>query len=300
MPRPDDLHERDDDREEEPQQPGEREGEFDGRTYIFIRDTASDDGTAPLPANVPFWVSPDIVVTPPGGSPGAPAQAGVVNDLRVSITNAGGITAYNAQLEVFVADPSTAFTPATADALASRYVTLPGYNVTAVSLPWNPTAGQAGHRCLLARVSSVLTGDAVANPTVFDVPGDRHVAQRNIHVVGMAEAKRTGFHFLVTNPLGERTTFVLRAGAPRVTQALEQMARGALCGLAQLGTAAVGVELTANRRMASDRLRFELPLGAITLAPRAIEREEGLLARRGNIALAPDEAVHCTASETWS
>ena len=292
--RPEDLHQPDDEREEEPRQPGEREGEFDGRTFLYIRDTAADDGTAPVPPGVPFWISPDIVVTPPGGSPGGPAQAGAVNDLRVSVTNAGGITAHSAQLDVFLADPSTAFTPATADALATTYVTLPGYNVTDVSLPWSPTASQAGHRCLLARISSVLTGDAVANPAIFDVIGDRHVAQRNIAVMAMAEARRTGFHFLLTNPLPDRATFVLRAGAPRMTRALEQMARGSLCGLAQFGTEPVGVELTANRRAFADALRFELPLGAMHLSPRELEREQGLLARRGTITLAPDEAVHCS------
>ena len=47
--RPEDLHQPDDEREEEPRQPGEREGEFDGRTFLYIRDTAADDGTAPVP-----------------------------------------------------------------------------------------------------------------------------------------------------------------------------------------------------------------------------------------------------------
>lgn len=298
MHRPEDFDKPDDGREPDQERPGERDGEFEGRTFLYIRDTAGDDGTSPLASSVPFWISPDIVVTPPGGSPGAPAQAGVVNDLRVSVTNAGGVTAHNAQLDVFLADPSTAFTPATADLLASTYVTAPGYNVTDVPLAWNPTAGQAGHKCLLARVSSVLTGDAVANPVVFDVPGDRHVAQRNVHVLPMAQAMELGFHFLVTNPLPERTTFVLEAAAPRVTAALLEQVRGAMCGLAQLGTAPVAVRLTVNRRTASDKLRFELPLGAIRLPARSIRREKRLRDRRGGVTLAPDEAMHCTLAFT--
>lgn len=293
--RPEDFHRRQDDereeREERPQEP-KREGEFDGRTFVLIRDTGSDDGSAPLPPGVPFWISPDIVVTPPGGSPGGPAQADAVNDLRVSVTNGGGITAYNAQLEVFLADPSTAFTPATADLLVSTYVTLPGYNVTDVALPWSPTAGQAGHRCLLARVSSVLTGDAVANPTVFDVPGDRHVAQRNIAVVAMAEAQEMGFHFLATNPLGERAAFLLQAGAPRLSRRLQALARGSLCGLAQFGHAPVAVELTANVQAPAEDLRFDLPLGS-----RPFDRRRGQGERLDDgreIVIAPDEAVHCS------
>lgn len=294
--RPEDLHRRQDDEREEgeerPRNP-EREGEFDGRTFVLIRDTGSDDGSAPLPPGVPFWISPDIVVTPPGGSPGGPAQAGAVNDLRVSVTNRGGITAYNAQLEVFLADPSTAFTPATADLLASTYVTLPGYNVTDVSLPWSPTASQAGHRCLLARVSSVLTGDAVANPAVFDVPGDRHVAQRNIAVVAMAEAQKTGFHFLVTNPLGDRAAFFLRAGAPRLSRRLEALARGSLCGLAQFGRARVGVKLTANAQAPAEDLRFDLPLGTSPL-DRRLGQDGGRLGGGREVVIAPDEAIHCS------
>jgi len=293
MPRPEDFDTPDDDRE--PEQPGEREGEFEGRTYLHIRDTGADNGRSPLPAGVPFWVSPDIVVTPPGASPGAPAQAGVVNDLRVSVTNGGGVTAHSAQLEVFLADPSTAFTPATADPLVNTFVTVPGYNVKDVSMPWSPTPRQAGHKCLLARISSVLTGDAVANLSVFDVPGDRHVAQRNISVLPMAEAQEVGFHFLVTNPLAERTTFVLRAAAPRrVTPQLAELAHAALCGFAQLGESPVEVELTANRRAPAARLRFELPLGAAWLSERDVGREDGLLDERGTLEIAPDEAVHCS------
>ena len=298
MPRPEDFYERSQGHSDEPNDPGKEEGEFDGRTFLYIRDTGSDDGTAALAPGVPFWISPDIVPTPPGGSPGGPAQAGVVNDLRVSVTNAGGVTAHNAQLELFLADPSTAFTPATADPLANTSVTVPGYNVTDLSLPWNPTASQAGHKCLLARVSSVLTGDAVANPGVFDVPGDRHVAQRNVHVLPMIEAKKTGFSFLVTNPLLERTRFALKAAAPRVTKSLTQLARGTLCNLAQLGAVAVAVELTANQRAASDRLRYELPLGATKLSARSFQHDQALLAGRDTFELAPDEAVHCTLAFT--
>lgn len=291
--RPEDLHrQEDEEREERPENP-EREGEFDGRTFVLIRDTGSDDGSAPLAPGVPFWISPDIVVTPPGGSPGGPAQAGAVNDLRVSITNRGGITAYNAQLEVFLADPSTAFTPATADVLASTYVTLPGYNVTDVSLPWSPTASQAGHRCLLARVSSVLTGDAVANPLVFDVPGDRHVAQRNISVVAMAEAQEMGFHFLVTNPLGDRAAFFVRAGTPRLSRRLQDLARGSLCGLAQFGRAPVGIELTANVQAPAEQVRFDLPLGTEPIGRRLAGQGERLDGGR-EVVIAPGEVVHCS------
>jgi hypothetical protein len=302
MPKPDDFNERNGAGRDEPRP---KEGEFDGRTFLYIRTNPSDDGSEPLqPAGTPFWISPDITVTPPGGSPGGMAEAGVVNDVTVAITNAGGLPAYGATLEVFLADPSTAFTPATADPLGYAAVNLPAYNVTPVTLPWTPTPSQAGHRCMLARVSSVLTGDAVDDLTVFDVVGDRHVAQRNLHVVSMAQAQESGFHFLITNPLQERATFAIRAAGVKPTAQAQALARGALCGFTQLGESPVGVKLTANLRAEAELARTELPLGAHRISASARERGallvggERLLRARNAVEVAPDEAVHASLSFT--
>src|SRR6185295_14815785 len=102
-----------------------KEGRFDGRTHLFIRTHPADPGVEPLPAGLDFWVSPDIVVVPPGGSPGDEAVAGVVNEVRVTVRNRGGLEAIDAYVDAYVNDPSTVMTPTTSIQVGSGFLTVP-------------------------------------------------------------------------------------------------------------------------------------------------------------------------------
>lgn len=222
----------------------ENRGEFDGRTYLLIRTNPLDNGDEPRPPGMALWVSPDIVLTPPGGPPGDQAKAGVDNQLDVTVTNLGGITAPAAFVDVFMCGPTTGWTPATASLVASGVLSVPGYGNATAHFSWNPPPSEAGHRCLMARVSSVITGDTYTDPTIFDVLNDRHIAQRNIHVIEMTTAMNmVSFGFLVVNPVGRPANFVMRAGPLRPTQAMLRQARGALCGFANFAEARPRVRL---------------------------------------------------------
>ena len=183
--------------------------EFDGVTRLFIRTNPADDGSVPLAAGLQFWTSPDILIVKPGGAVGGEAVAMQPNQVRVTVWNGGGIPAVDAYVDAFVADPSTVITPATARLIGGDYVTVQGYNSHTLDLPWTPEAADAGHRCLIARVSLIAPPDTYTNPAIFDVVGDRHVAQRNIQVVSVAAGKSAAFRFLI-RPVG-------RKGAAAVT-----------------------------------------------------------------------------------
>ncbi len=43
----------------------EHKGEFDGKTFLYIRTNPADDGTEPLPSGLPCWISPDITIIQP-------------------------------------------------------------------------------------------------------------------------------------------------------------------------------------------------------------------------------------------
>jgi hypothetical protein len=191
--------------------PEDDKDKFSGITYLYIPTNPLDDGTEPLAAGLPFWVSPAIVIVRPNGTRGDTAEEGAVNQVEVTVHNRGGITAVDAYVDAFVADPSTAFTPATAMSIGGDYVTVPGYSTGAILLPWTPTAADSsggGHRCLLARVRLVVPLDTYRDPTIFDVVGDRHVAQRNIHVVTTVSGRRVGgFGFQITNPRKRKGSF---------------------------------------------------------------------------------------------
>jgi hypothetical protein len=50
---------------------------------------------------------------------------------------------------------------------------------------------------VIARVSLIVPPDTYVNPAVFDIVGDRHVAQRNIQVLAVPAGKSMSFRFLV-------------------------------------------------------------------------------------------------------
>src|SRR5574341_499974 len=162
--------------------PDDRENEYERRTYLYIRDHPLDNGTEPLPAGLPCWVSPDITVIKPDGTRGLEAVANQVNQVEVTVNNSGGINAVNAYVDVFFGNSATGFTPATAVFIGGNYLTIPSYGKQPITFSWMPAASYTGHGCLLARVSLIIPADTYVDPNVFNVPGDRHVSQRNIEV----------------------------------------------------------------------------------------------------------------------
>ncbi|MDX6698623.1 MAG: hypothetical protein QOE65_2020 [Solirubrobacteraceae bacterium] len=209
---------------------------FSGITYLFVRTHPQDDGTEPLAAGLPWWVSPDIVVVRPDGSRGGVGLEGEPNRIEVLVTNRGGIVATDAYVDVFVANPSLGINPSQAHLVGGGYVTVQGYGTAALSVPWTPTAAdsaQGGHRCLVARVSLIVPSDTYRDPNAFDARGDRHVAQRNIHVAAPATRgarKRRAFGFHVSNPKKSRARYQVRARELKPTARNARAVRGALGG----------------------------------------------------------------------
>lgn len=232
---------------------GKPDGEFDGKTFVYVRTHPADDGSTPLAPGLPWWVSPDITIIRPGGIRGSEAGVGESDQVEVVVTNNGGIDAIDAHVEAFVADPSTAFTPAAATLVGSGFLTIPNYSQTPIVFPWTPMSSDAGHRCLLARVCLSMPFDCYANASVFDVPGDRHVAQRNIEVVKM-EKKMLSFGFLVVNASQKGSAFLLRASEVRLGRNIEFVRRALGCSYAQFGEVApAGFGLFLGKSMTPER-----------------------------------------------
>jgi hypothetical protein len=192
------------------------------------------------------------------------------------VTNNGGIDAVDAYVEVFIADPSTAFTPATAMPVGSGFLTIPNYRQVPIIFPWTPTASEAGHRCLLARVCLSVPFDCYCNAAVFDVPGDRHVAQRNVNIVKMGE-ESLSFGFHVVNPLPIEGAFQLRTTEVRPRRKLELMRQAIGCGYAQieqLSVAGFGLDigkiLPPNREAGQEK---EFPTGRLVRS-RSLPRQK--------------------------
>ena len=203
-----------------------KEGEFDGVTHLYIRTNPADTGDEPLAAGLQFWTSPDIWIVKPNGGVGGEAVPNQVNQLQVTVTNAGGIPAIDAFVDAFVANPALAITPANATLVGSGYLDIPAYSTAMISLPWTPQPGDTGHRCIVARVSLVAPLDTYTNPAAFEVIQDRHVAQRNIQVVELPQGKTITFPFLLGEIDVESVRVVERTREMRLDDIVALAGRG--------------------------------------------------------------------------
>jgi hypothetical protein len=190
-------------------------GKFDAITHLFIRDHLLDDGSEPRSDALPFWLSPDITVIDPGGMVGEPVAL-QKNEVRVRVTNNGGIEAVDAWVDIYSYLPTATgvFPVEPMNKIGEGFITVPArpsnstFGISTFSATWVPTPAEAGHRCLLARVQ-LFPQDVPANLGFLD-PGDRHIAQRNCNVIYVSEKKETQFGFVLANPIERGAATLVR------------------------------------------------------------------------------------------
>ena len=167
--------------------------------FLFMRANPGDLGKRPVVG--PFWESPDIMIlagVPPELAPPIPPKLGEIalanqpNTIYAHVWNFGNGKAAEVIVEFYWCDPSLGINSASTHLIAQTPVALgakgSGRSHALVKCPkaWTPTFLNGGHECLLVRIWD--------NPS--DVPGEpkldasinRHVAQRNIHVVASGAA----------------------------------------------------------------------------------------------------------------
>jgi hypothetical protein len=194
----------------------------------------------------PWWMSPDIWVVPgpnPEGVPGVPI-AGTPAFLWARVRNNGNSAAVNATVRFYWADPSTGFDRNTATLVGTSFVSLdPGQVGDTLCLqPWMPEFVNGGHECVLAEAFHT-PGDPLPAAPDFNVPTDRHVAQRNLSVVAGAANGFFRFSFSVFNTGRHPAVFDIRVAAGTDKQ-IKPM-------LATLGEAVKGLKLSGKLTKAS-------------------------------------------------
>jgi hypothetical protein len=167
--------------------------------FLFIRATAGDTGTRPV-AGV-FWESPDIFVLPgvaPASAPAMPptlggvAQAGVDNTIYAHVWNLGQAPAFDVLVEFYWFNPALGFSDADANLIGATWTNLGprggtgSHRLVKCPLSWHATFLNGGHECLMVRLSQPVT-DPLSAPA-WDARANRHIGQRNIHVMSAAEA----------------------------------------------------------------------------------------------------------------
>lgn len=162
--------------------------------YLLIRAHPGDLGARPL--GVPFWESPDIFILPgvdPSAAPAIPKRLGSIavanrpNTLYAHVWNFGHGAASEALVEFYWCDPSLGINAGSAQLIAQVPVTLGSkcsgrcHAVVKCPVAWRPSFVNGGHECLVVRVWD-NPSDMLGSPG-FDASANRHVGQRNIHVV---------------------------------------------------------------------------------------------------------------------
>ena len=169
----------------------------------------------------PWYLSPNIWAVPgddPEGPPGTPI-ADQNCYLYARVKNTGKERVNNATVRFYWANPAVGFDRTTANFLGSAFVSLDGGDSADVLLlsPWVPLFVNDGHQCLLAEAYHDPL-DPLPAAAAFNVPTDRHVAQRNISVL-QASAGFFRMRFEVHNPSRKARRFTLKA----VTGQIEQL-----------------------------------------------------------------------------
>ncbi len=148
--------------------------------WLLIRYAPTDLGSRPIPTNQAFWESPDIWVETedPLGNP----VAGKPNYVHARLFNLGAFVSAPVKVDFYWGDPSIGLDAAHMHLIGSEYVEVPSLWSRDVrcNAPWVPVVENQGHECLMVNCSNWLA-DPIIDP--FEPILDRHVGQRNVHVV---------------------------------------------------------------------------------------------------------------------
>ena len=161
----------------------------------------------------PWWLSPNVWVVPgnnPEGSPGTPI-AGQSAFMWARVANNGRSSVSNAAVRFYWANPSAGFNRNSAHLVGTSFVNLaPGETADVLCLmPWVPEYVNEGHECILAEAYHE-TLDPLPSTLGFNVPTDRHVAQRNLSVHQAAASGMFMMQVMFYNPMRVAREFVLR------------------------------------------------------------------------------------------
>ena len=166
---------------------------------LFLRAHPGDTGSRPVVG--PFWESPDIFILggiSPADAPEIPpqlgqtAQAGAENTVYAHVWNLGRAAADLVVVEFFWLDPSLGVDAGGVHRIGETVTSLgsresgDSHRVVKCPEPWIATYANGGHECLLVRAWTYID-DQLGVPE-WDASNNRHIGQRNIHVVSADEA----------------------------------------------------------------------------------------------------------------
>jgi hypothetical protein len=204
-------------------------------TCYYLEAVAGDGGNHTAAA---WWLSPDIILN--GGSDQATATAPNNIDIRGHLGPCEAIASESLiAVDVYVGDPSLVMTPG---GNTTKITNAPGRPVvmipqlssigsTLVSFPWvlGGTSVEApGHKCLIAQF---YVTDESPSASTFDLPQERHVAQRNITILAGKASGEVTVNTINPNRKAPALVTVRAIADTKPVKHVLQAARGALNGV---------------------------------------------------------------------
>jgi hypothetical protein len=179
---------------------------------LFLRCKPGDNGTRPVVGS--FWESPDIHIlagVAPGVAPDIPTKLGETaiaeqpNTIYAHIWNFGRGAAREVVVDFAWMDPSLGVNPAGIKMIGQAGTSLgargsgEAHRVVKCPDAWYATYKNGGHECLLVRAWTPV--DDVLGTPDWDASLNRHVGQRNIHVIQADELQSAPPLLLHVGPL---------------------------------------------------------------------------------------------------
>ncbi len=165
---------------------------FKESSFLYIRTHAGDIGNRPLPS-MNFWNTPDISFSPITTTIPLTTnelRAGETYRVACKVHNRGDVTVPFPKVEFFLTDPSLGF-----DTRFATYIGVTQMNGLLLSngvgeayFSYTVPPQEAGHKCFFARTYSFSPLDKPNDVYALNPVTDRHIAQKNLHIVQQANA----------------------------------------------------------------------------------------------------------------
>lgn len=154
-------------------------------SFNDLATTFDDLGSRPFQgSNWISYLSPAITID--GDQIVTDLTASQSHSIAIEVKNGGGISVTNAFLDMYWSYPTTVFSTNSCTHIGNtQFIDVPSYSTNTKTFSWTPPIlGMFPvHCCLLTRVQSFVPDDHSPNQGILYAVDDRHVAQKNIHVI---------------------------------------------------------------------------------------------------------------------
>lgn len=161
--------------------------DFKDSSYLYIRSYDGDNGDRPG-ANVAYWRSPDVVVSPVSSlnSYTTELNAGTLYNIKCLVHNKGDLNVPSAKVEFYLVTPSLGFDTRYGKKLGIASTWVNCYSSSEVNIRYLVEPSDAGHKCLFARVFSFSPLDIPLHDTLLNPIQDRHIGQKNLNIAAQS------------------------------------------------------------------------------------------------------------------